>query len=150
MYKPHKKQTGPASKQGRMSNGTNNYNDLLMLTPTLINQVAWPVVYTFDGEITVGVKSSFYEISGIRGKNKFVPRMAEAEAEMVYFYAERPGKKINMVSVERYLEDGQLWLHINIAKYDTDEGEFESSNFHLESGEKNEKGNTILWDFVSM
>ena len=76
MYKPHKKQVRPASKQGSRSNSTNNYNDLLMLTPTLINQVAWPVVFNFDGEITVSVKSSFYEINGIRGKNRYVPRMA--------------------------------------------------------------------------
>lgn len=50
------------------------------------------------------IKSNFYEISGLRSHNKFIERMSKNNAEIVDFYAEKPTKKINIVSIERYQE----------------------------------------------
>ena len=31
----------------------NNYNDLLILKPSMVNGIIWPVVYYFEGEVGV-------------------------------------------------------------------------------------------------
>lgn len=77
----------------------NPYNDLLIFTPSIISTVSWPELYLIDGEITVVVKGNFYEIGGLRGNKKFVPRGSEINSELVFFWAEKPTKKINLITV---------------------------------------------------
>jgi len=52
-------------------------NDLLAFSPNCINSLAWPSVFSFDNEVTVCVKNNYYEIVGLRGKNKYVNRHSE-------------------------------------------------------------------------
>lgn len=66
--------------------------------------LAWPSVYQFDNEIMVGVKNNYYEICGLRGSNKYVDRNSRCEAELVYFQADQPTKKIHLITIERYIE----------------------------------------------
>lgn len=94
-------------------------NDLLTFSPSAINSLAWPSIFNFDNEINVGVKNNYYEISGLRGRNKYVNRHSECQAEIVYFQADKPTKKIHLITIERYLlEEDKINLHINVSKYD--------------------------------
>ena len=72
MYKQSKK-SSTAGKQGQ-GQRSQNYNDLLVFTPSLVNNLAWPSVHFFDGELTAAVKNNFYEIGGMRGHCKFLSR----------------------------------------------------------------------------
>ena len=53
----------------------------------------------FENDFKAGLKGNFYEISGIRGKNRFLPRKSETNAEVVFFWAERPAKKMHLISI---------------------------------------------------
>ena len=80
MYKSRKGAVPGQPKVGDKSVPNNNYHDLMMLSPSLINQVSWPTVFNFDNEVTVSVKGNFYAIAGLRGSHRYVPRMAEINA----------------------------------------------------------------------
>jgi hypothetical protein len=60
-------------------------NDLLHFSPVSINSLAWPSIFLFDNDLTVSVKSDYYQISGLRGSKKFLPRRSEPHSELLYF-----------------------------------------------------------------
>jgi hypothetical protein len=84
--------------------------------------LAWPAICLIDTDVTVALKSNYYEIAGLRGKKRFVPRNSQVKAEVVYFWADKPTKKIILLSIERFLQlsnnTRELWVHINLSKYD--------------------------------
>lgn len=145
MFKQYKKSNEPVKLSSPEKNSKiNPFNDVLIFNPSIINIVSWPELHLIDGEITVTVKGNFYEIGGLRGSKKFVPRKSEIDSELVYFWAEKPTKKINLITVERYLKSKgnkkELWLHINVSKFDPENFAFECSNFYLCCENEIEKG----------
>jgi hypothetical protein len=90
---PPKNKTSPRISNQRLP------NDLISFEPEIINNLSWPEIYLFENDLKACVKDNFYEISGMRGRNKFLPRNSEASSELIYFWGERPTKKINLFSI---------------------------------------------------
>lgn len=94
-------------------------NDLIFLDPEAISSLAWPELFFFENDLRASIKDNFYEISGMRGGSKFLPRCAEPNAELVFFWGEKPRKRINLFSMERFMNRGEeLWNHLNLTQYE--------------------------------
>lgn len=130
-------------------------NDLLFFQPRIINTLVWPEIFVFENDFKAGLKGNFYEISGIRGKNRFLPRKSEANAEVVFFWAERPAKKMHLISIQRYfsLINGEEFLHnhLNLTKYNPDDSSYECIDLYLNCEKKQEskEKDHQIWDFRS-
>lgn len=120
MFREIKKVDSPGKdKQQGQSKSTIIPNDLFFLEPEAINNLAWPELFFFENDLRACVKDNFYEISGMRGGSKFLPRRAEPNAELVFFWGEKPRKLVNLFSIERYMQsEGSPVLHLNHTKYD--------------------------------
>jgi hypothetical protein len=66
---------GRDKPQGQISSGQLP-NDLIFLEPEAINNLAWPELFLFENDLRASIKDNFYEISGMRGGSKFLPRRA--------------------------------------------------------------------------
>ena len=59
MFKSPKKVASPSKSQVK-SSATETYNDLLMLTPSLVSILVWPTIYYLDSDVSAAIKNNYY------------------------------------------------------------------------------------------
>lgn len=60
-------------------------NDLLVMHPKLVGNLAWPQVHIVDNEFSMCVRGNYYEVTGMAGISTYLQRNSQVDSELLYF-----------------------------------------------------------------